>query len=94
MRLDTLFFLFERKLLSHVFHQQNIIVNTKFPGGCSAVDTPVPIPNTEVKHCSADGTVWETAWESRSSPGLIFITSLRAKQVLGSAKQFFESLDV
>jgi hypothetical protein len=32
--------------------------------------TPVPIPNTEVKPFSADGTWWETAWESRSLPDL------------------------
>ena len=25
-------------------------------GGNSAVDTPVPIPNTEVKHCSGENT--------------------------------------
>ena len=27
---------------------------------------PVPIPNTEVKLLSADGTWWATAWESRT----------------------------
>ena len=27
--------------------------------------TPVPIPNTEVKLCSADNTWLETAWEDR-----------------------------
>jgi sulfatase modifying factor 1 len=43
----------------------------KFPGGCSAGVTPVPIPNTEVKPCRANGTAWATAWESRSLPGLI-----------------------
>src|SRR5580704_14503721 len=32
---------------------------------------PVPIPNTEVKPAIAFGTVWETAWESRSLPALI-----------------------
>ena len=31
-------------------------------------DPPVPIPNTEVKPLSADGTWLETARESRSSP--------------------------
>ena len=37
--------------------------------GCySSVVTPVPIPNTEVKHTCADGTAWETVWESRSQP--------------------------
>ena len=32
--------------------------------------TPVPIPNTEVKPHTADGTAWETVWESRSLPAL------------------------
>ena len=33
------------------------------PGG-----TPVPIPNTMVKTWAADGTMLETAWESRWLP--------------------------
>jgi hypothetical protein len=37
-------------------------------GGNSEEDTPVPIPNTEVKLFSADGTAWETTWESRTPP--------------------------
>ena len=41
-------------------------------GGNSEEVTPVPIPNTEVKLFSADGTAWETAWESRSPPKFIF----------------------
>ncbi len=41
-------------------------------GGNSEKDTPVPIPNTEVKLFSADGTAWATVWESRSPPGFIF----------------------
>ena len=37
--------------------------------GCySRVVTPVPIPNTEVKHTCADGTAWATVWKSRSQP--------------------------
>lgn len=37
--------------------------------GCySSVGTPVPIPNTEVKHTCADGTAWVTVWKSRSQP--------------------------
>ena len=28
-------------------------------------DTPVPMPNTEVKPLNADGTTMETSWESR-----------------------------
>ena len=31
-------------------------------------ETPVPIPNTMVKTCAADGTMLETAWESRWLP--------------------------
>ena len=31
-------------------------------------DTPVPISNTQVKPQTADGTWWETAWESRRLP--------------------------
>ena len=36
-------------------------------------ETPVPIPNTTVKTRTADGTMLETAWESRRLPeyGLI-----------------------
>jgi hypothetical protein len=39
-----------------------------FFGGYSEEETPVPIPNTEVKLFSADGTAWVTAWESRTPP--------------------------
>ena len=44
-----------------------------FPGGHRRGVTPVPIPNTEVKPSTADGTARVTAWESRSLPGL-FVT--------------------
>ena len=37
-------------------------------GGHSDRVTPVPIPNTEVKPVSADGTWGEIPWESRTSP--------------------------
>ncbi len=37
-------------------------------GGDGGGVTPVPIPNTEVKPTSADGTWVETPWESRSPP--------------------------
>ena len=37
-------------------------------GDDSGGDTPLPIPNREVKPASADGTAGETLWESRSSP--------------------------
>ena len=35
-------------------------------------DTPVPIPNTTVKTGAADGTMLETAWESRRLPDRFF----------------------
>ena len=31
-------------------------------------DTPVPMPNTEVKLLNVDDTWWVTAWESRKLP--------------------------
>src|SRR4028118_1361642 len=37
-------------------------------GDDSGGDTPLPLPNREVKPASADGTARETLWESRSSP--------------------------
>ena len=40
----------------------------KVSGGHSDRVTPVPIPNTEVKPASADGTWGEAPWESRSPP--------------------------
>src|SRR5437870_772904 len=43
----------------------------KFAGGHRIRVTPVPIPNTEVKPDTADGTAWETVWESRSLPAVI-----------------------
>ncbi len=37
-------------------------------GDDSKEEPPVPIPNTEVKLLSGDGTWWVTAWESRKLP--------------------------
>lgn len=41
-------------------------------GDYSEGETPVPIPNTEVKPFCADGTAWETLWESRTLPASFF----------------------
>ena len=38
--------------------------DTKFPGGHRSRVTPVPIPNTEVKPATADGTARAGGWES------------------------------
>jgi hypothetical protein len=43
-------------------------LTSDFYGGHSKEDPPVPIPNTEVKLFSADGTARATVWESRSPP--------------------------
>ena len=43
-------------------------VDNRCSGGHSGGVTPVPIPNTEVKPASADGTWGENPWESRSPP--------------------------
>ncbi len=41
-------------------------------GDDSGGETPDPIPNSEVKSSSADGTAGVILWESRTSPGLFF----------------------
>ena len=46
------------------------MVNTKILVLMRLWDTPVPIPNTMVKTQAADGTMLETAWESRWVPDL------------------------
>ena len=43
-------------------------------GDLTAGETPVPIPNTEVKPRRADCTARESVWESRSLPALIKAT--------------------
>ena len=42
--------------------------NLTFPVAMRLGDTPVLIPNTMVKTLAADGTMLETAWESRWLP--------------------------
>src|SRR3954447_895124 len=43
----------------------------KVSGGNCGGETPVPIPNTEVKTARADGTWGVAPWESRSPPGFL-----------------------
>ena len=54
------------------------LIHIEFPGGHRRRVTPVPIPNTEVKPSTADGTAWATVWESRSLPG-IYLKSPKSK---------------
>jgi hypothetical protein len=51
-------------------------------GGHGERETPVPIPNTEVKPFSVDGTALVTGRESRTLPG-IKIPPLRGNFVIG-----------
>jgi hypothetical protein len=54
-----------------------------FFGGDSGGATPVPIPNTEVKPSSADGTALATGWKSRTLPKKFFKSpSFRRKEGL------------
>ena len=46
-------------------------LRNKYAGGHRIRVTPVPIPNTEVKPDTADGTACESVWESRSLPAVI-----------------------
>src|SRR6188472_3584788 len=48
-----------------------LIPRNHFAGGHRIRVTPVPIPNTEVKPDTADGTARESVWESRSLPALL-----------------------
>ncbi len=49
------------------------------PGGFAEGETPVPIPNTEVKPFWADGTSLATVRKSRSLPGHFFIYKVGLK---------------
>ncbi len=76
------------------------------PGGNRERETPVPIPNTEVKPLIANGTARVTVWESRSLPGLEIIHNKKAMEnhgffisilplflfPLGSGNLIFETL--
>ena len=46
-------------------------IERRHPAAMRAGGTPVPIPNTTVKPCTADGTMLETAWESRRLPDFL-----------------------
>ena len=54
-------------------------------------DTPVLIPNTTVKTRAADGTMLETAWESRRAPDFWGYSSAGRAPALQAGGQGFES---
>ena len=45
------------------------ILNLNASGDDGVEETLLSIPNRTVKLYSADGTAWETVWESRTLPG-------------------------
>ena len=57
--------------INHERHPVLLNVVATISGGNGEGDPPVPIPNTEVKPFSADGTWLDTARESRSPPDSI-----------------------
>ena len=59
-------------------------------GDYDAEVTPVPIPNTVVKLCSADDTWWEAARESRSSPEQIITKASCLCDIYSSLAQLAE----
>ena len=58
------------------FTQGSVKANS-FPGGNSALEPPDPIPNSEVKRRSADGSTRLSSCESMSPPGLEYQTPVR-----------------
>ena len=50
-------------------------IKKEYSGGDSREETPVPIPNTEVKLSDADGTARATVWESRCCRNLKWASS-------------------
>ena len=60
-------------LLDHIivkhFSVRWFVIRTQdLAGGYTVGETPVPIPNTEVKPYEVDGTLVARLWESRKSP--------------------------
>ena len=49
-------------------HGLRSTIYDRFLGDCSEGVTPVPIPKTEVKPLSPDGTARASGWESRTLP--------------------------
>ena len=51
-----------------VLRGRKVLSKSKQCGGDSKKDTPVSMPNTEVKLLSAESSWWETACEDRALP--------------------------
>ena len=55
-------------------------MKTSLSGGHRRGETPVPIPNTEVKPSTGDGTNGAVRWESSKLPGLIIKTRIHESE--------------
>ena len=51
----------------------SVVAQAKECGGESKKDTPVPMPNTEVKLLNAESSWWATACEGRKLPRSFFL---------------------
>ena len=72
---------------------QKTYTNEKKVSATNAQGPPVPIPNTEVKLCSAEDTKLEAAWENRSMPTSPKAERLSANKTLyGGVAQLGEHL--
>ena len=56
-------------LLIHVQFSENTLKS----GDDGVEETLLSIPNRKVKLYSANGTAWETVWESRTLPGYFYL---------------------
>lgn len=63
-----------KKLNSSSLEERLILAN--FAGVFSDEATPDPIPNSEVKPASGDGSAAVTLWESSTMPAFFYITRL------------------
>ena len=55
--------------------EEPIIILIVLSGDYGVEETLLSIPNRTVKLYSAEGTAWGTVWESKTSPGSIWIFS-------------------
>ena len=77
--------------MKSVFTDTHTVTNThEFLGDHGEGVIPVPIPNTEVKPFSADGTAWATVWESRTLPRLrLVLAKAGHEKPAGDGRLFF-----
>lgn len=52
-------------------------MKNRFAGVYSDGATPDPIPNSEVKPVSGDGSAVVTLWESSTMPAFLFVSPIR-----------------